>query len=368
MDRNGIGKDDPRTVHVVLYGLTEVSYAMATVSAQLCHFPNFVNDDLSENLGRRTKITLIAPDMKSKQASFIQPLQALLSLSKCTFIDKDSTHSAEEVGIGRNRKEDFVDVEWEFVDGDIADIWVRDLLLSYTNENEYLTLMMCQMEADKNIASALFLPNKFHQVMMKDGKVDFEKTVPIFVFQPESEEMMRTAREQIPMFANLFSFGSVKESYDPSIQQRIKEGKRINYIYHTSGKYNAFPSDEELDRLWHDLSYSKQMSNIYSAMHIGCKLRSVGNRPLTEEDVRVLSAVEHNRWNMEKLLAGYEALPREERMQRFAKKDKGEAVEDLELRHMHDCIAPYNDLTRKIQEYDEIIVRNMDDIVEKRKN
>ena len=110
------------------------------------------------------------------------------------------------------------------------------------------------------------------------------------------------------------------------------------------------------------------MSNIYSAMHIGCKLRSVGNRPLTEEDVRVLSAVEHNRWNMEKLLAGYEALPREERMQRFAKKDKGEAVEELELRHMHDCIAPYNDLTRKIQEYDEIIVRNMDDIVEKRKN
>ena len=368
LDRNGIVKEDQRTVHVVLYGLTEVSYAMATVSAQLCHFPNFVNNDLSENVGRRTKITMIAPDMKTNLSSFLHPLQSLLSMSKCTYIDKVSVQSGGEIRMGRNMEEDFVDVEWEFVDGDIADDWVRDLLLSYYEENTYLTLMLCQLEADKNIASALFLPNKFHDVVMKDGKIDFENTVPIFVYQPESEEMMKTAREQVQMFANLFSFGSVKESYDPSIQQRIKEGKRINYIYHTVGCYDAFPSEEELNRLWHDLSYSKQMSNIYSAMHIGCKLRSIGNKPLTEEDVKILSAVEHNRWNMEKLLAGYEALTCEERKARFAKKAKGEAVEDLEVLHKHDCIAPYNDLTDKIRKYDEIIVRNMYDIVEKKKN
>lgn len=366
LDRNGIGKEDKHTVHVVLYGLTDVSYAMASVSAQLCHFPNFVNDDLSENTGRRTKITLIAPDMKTELTTFIQPLRQLLSLSKSTFIDKDSAHMGGVVKNGRNMEKDFLDVEWEFVDGNIADDWVRDLLLSYYDESTYLTLMLCQHEADKNITSALFLPNKFHEVVMKDGRIDFEKTVPVFVYQPKSEEMVKSAREQIPMFANLFPFGSIKESYDPSIQQRIRDGKRINYIYHTLGQYDAMPGDEELDHLWHALSYSKQMSNIYSAMHIGCKLRSMGNHPLTEDDVKVMSAVEHNRWNLEKLLAGYEALTAEERKKRILKKAQGETVEDLENQHEHDCIAPFNDLTEKTREYDEIVVRNMDDIVEMR--
>lgn len=366
LDRNGIGKDDSHTVHVVLYGLTDVSYAMATVSAQLCHFPNFINNDQSENVSRRTKITLISPDMKVNLSSFIQPLYPLLNLSKCTFINKESSHLGEEIGIGRYREEDFMDVEWEFVDGDIAEQWVRDLLLSYCEKGAYLTVMLCQLEADKNIASALFLPSKFHNILMKNGEIDFERTIPVFVYQPESEEMVKTAREQMPMFANIFSFGSVKESYDPAIRQRIREGKRINYIYHTAGHYDTFPSDDELDRLWHNLSYSKQMSNIYSAMHIGCKLRSVGNKPLTEEDVRILSAVEHCRWNMEKLLAGYEALTREERKVRYARKAKGEFVEDLEMLHKHDCIAPYNELTEIIKAYDEIIVKNMYDIIDKK--
>lgn len=362
LDRKGITKDDDRTVHVVLYGMTEVAYAMATVSAQLCHFPNFVNDDLSENVGRRTKITIIAPDMKANMTSFIQPLQSLLNVSKCTFVDKETS-----TRLGRNEGESFIDVEWEFVNGNIADDWVRDLLSKYYKDSvdcgkTYLTLMLCQLEADKNIASALFLPSPFHDIRMKDGMVDFENTVPVFVYQPESEEMVKTANAQVPMFKNIFSFGSVKESYNPSIRQRIEEGKRINYIYHMVGHYDAIPEEKELNLLWQDLSYSKQISNIYCAMHIGCKLRSVRNQIMTDEDVRILSAVEHNRWNVEKLLAGYEPLSHEERVARLERKDRGEQVEDLEPKHKHDCIAPFNDLNKKIQKYDEIIVKNMKDI------
>lgn len=363
LDRGGIAKDNPRTVHVVLYGLTEMTYAMATVSAQLCHFPNFVNDDLTENIERRTKITVIAPDMDSNLTSFIQPLRPLLNISKCTLIDQST-----RIGLDHSEDEGFVDIEWEFVNGNIADGWVRDKLLEYYKNSveeskTYLVLMLCQHEADKNIASALFLPWQYHDIRLKDGEVDFEKTVPIFVFQPESEEMVKTANGQVPMFKNIFSFGSVKESYDPSIKQRIKEGKRINFIYCTEGRYDAMPGEKELDHLWRDLSYSKQLSNIYSAMHIGCKLRSVGDRSLTEEDIRILSAVEHNRWNVEKLLTGYEPLPREKRLERYVKKAKGEAVEDLEPKHQHDCIGPYNDLSERIRQYDEIIVRNMNDII-----
>lgn len=364
LDRQGITKNDDRTVHVVLYGLTEVAYAMATVSAQLCHFPNFINNNQGEIVLRRTKITIIAPDMTANLTSFILPLRPLLNISKCTLINQ-----AGSTRLDRNEDDSFIDVEWEFVNGNIADDWVRDLLLDYYKENvvegkSYLTLMMCQLEADKNIASALFLPNPFHDIRMKEGEVDFENTVPILVFQPESEEMVKTANNQVPMFKNIFSFGSVKESYDPSIMQRIKEGKRINYIYHTMGHYDTMPAEKELDMLWKELSYSKQVSNIYSAMHIGCKLRSIGDYALTEDDIKIMSAVEHNRWNMEKLLAGYEALPKEESLARLAKKEKGEKMESLEPKHQHDCIVPYDDLPDSIKEYDRIIVKNMKDILE----
>lgn len=363
LDRGGIAKDNPRTVHVVLYGLTEVAYAMATVSAQLCHFPNFVNDDLSENINRRTKITVIGPDMQANLSSFVQPLKPLLNISKCTLVD-----SSTKVRLDRNMDESFIDIEWEFVNGNIADDWVCDLLLEYYKDSvdegkTYLTLMLCQLEADKNIAAALYLPGPFHEIRMKEGAVDFENTVPIFIYQPESEEMVKTANGQVHMFKNMMSFGSVKESYDPSIKQRIEEGKRINFIYCTNGSYDAIPTKGDLDRLWRDLSYSKQMSNIYSAMHIGCKFRSVGHRVMTEEDVRLLSAVEHNRWNVEKLLAGYEALSRDKCKDRNDKKSKGESVEDLESKHQHDCIVPYNDLSEKNKKYDEIIIRKMDDII-----
>jgi len=364
LDRQGIAKNDDRTVHVVLYGLTEVTYAMATVSAQLCHFPNYLNSDLNGIDSRRTKITIIAPEMTTNLASFIQPLRPLLNISKSTLINQTgSTH------LDRNEGDSFIDVEWEFVNGNIADDWVRDLLLEYYKDNvaegkTYLTLMMCQLEADKNIDSALYLPNPFHDIRMKDGEVDFENTIPILVYQPESEEMVKTANDQVPMFKNIFSFGSVKESYDPSIRQRIKEGKRINYIYHTKGRYDTMPAEKELDMLWKELSYSKQLSNIYSAMHIGCKLRSIGGQALTEDDIKIMSAVEHNRWNLEQLLAGYEALPKETSMARLAKKEKGEKTESLEPKHQHDCIVPYNDLPDSIKEYDRIIVKNMKDIVD----
>lgn len=128
------------------------------------------------------------------------------------------------------------------------------------------------------------------------------------------------------------------------------------------GHYDAIPEEKKLNLLWQDLSYSKQISNIYCAMHIGCKLRSVRNQTMTDEDVRILSAVEHNRWNVEKLLAGYEPLSHEERVARLESKDRGEQVEDLEPTHKHDCIAPFNDLNKKIQKYVEIIVKNMKDI------
>lgn len=381
LDRDGIDKDSNRTVHFVLYGMTAVSYAMATTAAHLCHFPNFVtrnaNGTFGENKERRTKITLIAPNIKEEMAYMTTHLDSLFSISKYTLYDSnwkfgdknpDPVWRRELGEVG-----DFLDIEWEFVDGNIADEHVRMLLKQYYIDNmegkTYLTVAFCGEKADRNTAGALYLPSEYHRITMKEGggdEIDYEKTIPILVYQPESEELLKTSNQEIAMFRNILPFGSVRESYDPSIRRRILEGKRINYIYNQGYDYAFMTSDAAvLDGLWRKAKYVDQMSNIYSASHIGVKLRSVGNRTdLTDEDVQLLAVTEHNRWNVEKLLMGFEPLPKVVR----AKQNTDEGYKELrELRKQfkHYCIAPYSELLSKDNSSDTLIVKNLGDVVEK---
>ena len=51
---------------------------------------------------------------------------------------------------------DFLDVEWEFIDGSIEDSHVRELLVKYANkEDEKLSMAICNYETKTNISAAL---------------------------------------------------------------------------------------------------------------------------------------------------------------------------------------------------------------------
>ena len=369
LDRDGITSKDDRTVHVVLYGMTDISYAMATTAAHLCHFPNFVNDDLSENLERRTKITFIAPNIKEEMAFLTSHLNSLFSISKHTYINSETSRVVNDHHSLNQKYGDFLDIEWEFVDGNIAEPWVRDYLTSCYQKNQegktYLSLFICQREPDKNIGASLYLPNQFHEIHYKEGtkEIDFTKTIPIFVYQHESEEMLHMANSEIDMFGNLFPFGSIKESYDPSIRRRISEGKKINYIYKGKDHYTSMTKDQAmLDRLWRDLTYTQQMSNIYGSMHINVKLRSLGDQPLNDKNILRMAVVEHNRWNIEKLLMGYEAIPKEERQKQYDHEQLELLKSIRETQFRHYCIAPYNELLPEDKKNDLEIIKNLEDI------
>lgn len=389
LDRDGIGKDSKRTVHFVLYGMTDVSYALATMAAHLCHFPNFVkcNEDgtYGENIEKRTKITLIAPNIKEEKSYMTAHLHNLFSISKCEVLEGDwelkddgsadfkPLYSSKNDENRIKEVEDFLDIEWEFIDGNIADEKIRRLLRKYYRDNQegrtYFTLALCQREADKNIAAAIYLPSEFHEIKMKEGdktEIDYEKTIPILVYQPESEEMLTTAKKETAMFRNILPFGSVRESYDPSIRRRIYEGKRIAYIYSKGLDYEYMTSDRALlNDTWRRSSYVNQMSNIYSAAHIGVKLRSIGNRTeLTEEDIKLLSVTEHNRWNVEKLLMGFEALPETERATQHTEEGL-KKLKEKKKKFKHYCIAPYEELSSADRKYDTLIVKNLWDVVGK---
>jgi hypothetical protein len=180
-------------------------------------------------------------------------------------------------------------------------------------------------------------------------------------------------------YSNLYPFGIRKDSFDPE-QDRILWAKRINYIYKKNGVYDSMGTDEELDAIWYDstLHYAKQQSNVYAANSVPVKFRSIGLNPeersvITPDEVAILAETEHNRWNVERLLIGYSALPYTKRMDLItnllssvpadAKKAKEtkNAYKDEEFKHAD--IAPYDELLLGSKQYDIKIVANLLDVI-----
>lgn len=389
LDRNGIGPKSERIVHLVLVGMTPVSFALATTAAHLCHFPNSINTNNEIIPTKRTKITFIAPEMKKEMGFVTNHLLSLFKLSHYKYVSENSSeiHNPDE------RYGDFLDIEWEFIDGSLTDDWVMTRMLTYYKdcvevEKTYLTMAFCDMHADRNIAAASYLPYEFHNIKCdkKRGETDYERTIPLLIYQSGNEEMVRSAKTSAPMCENMFSFGSMRESYDPSLRQRIKEGKRINYIYSKGTNYVYMTSGQnELDDLW-KMSYLNQVSNIYCANHIGVKLRSMGigekdilrGDKIPEKYITIMAAVEHNRWNLEKLLLGFDVVSQSQRkylklLEHQRESNENKEKEFLEEKgrlkylkkehYIHYCIAPFNELLDEDKVYDDLIVKTIVDVL-----
>lgn len=388
LDRDGIGYDDHRAVHLVLNGMTSISFAMATTAAHLCHFPNSIDPSTWNCVPeRRTKITFVAPDIKAEMHFMTSHLASLFKLSNYTYIsEREEVRHAPDPRYG-----DFLDVEWEFVDGSMADDWVIERMKGYyrrsvVEEKSYLTVAMCDLLADRNIAAALYLPNEFHHIVRRDdGSVDYTRTIPLLVYQPDNEVLVRHAKRNAPIYANLFPFGSECECYDASINRRIEEGKRINYIYCCGHDYKQMTEDQmRLNAAWKPwgkLGYEKQMSSIYSANQLSVKLRSVGmdrisllhGGQIPEHYADMLAVVEHNRWNMERLLMCYDAVEQSRRQHLKQLEQSGNAAEmeaekkalkDFQLEYQqHYCIAPYSELLESSREFNRLIVSKLPDVL-----
>lgn len=348
LDRTGIRTDDNVYVHLVIVGMTKMSFAMATTAAHMCHFPNFVTK------GLRTRITFVDPAAAKEMNYFFGHLEGLEKLSRYTLVTPGRTMVHEpdpEYG-------DFLDIEWEFVQGDVASPFVRDMLRKWHADDaagkEYLTLAFCNREGEKNLAGALYLPRCFY---------DEKSRVPLFVYHPVNSELTEMARNEIAHYKNLYPFGSLSDDYYRSVDRKLLEGKRLNYLYYLHYKGLSFTSmpaadSKELNAPWYGISYAKQMSSMFSASHIPFKRRSDADRALT-------AVVEHDRWNVERLLMGYMPLPksvRNEMNQGEMDGDKDAVALHLNYKDkqfIHRDIAPYDELQEKVAANDTLIVDHM---------
>ena len=312
LDRTPITLDSDVTVHLVILGATDLAEAIALNAALVAHYPNYNRDHRL-----RTRITIMADDIFAWRDHLIQRYQHLFDNAHYRTIDleEDTPHCVNHAPMYSKTREDFVDVEWEFVNGDATNEAFRAKLREWSStDTQQLTIALCHKDAEVNRNLAFSLPEEVH----------LQKT-PILCYA-EDTTLLDMARND-EKYQGILPFGS-QICQVGTLQTLLDIAKRINYVYHFSfnsaSESAGIPADiddNQLDELWSDVStLPKQFSNIFNAMTLGTKMHSLGHEQgdwntyyaVSKEEVQLLTEVEHNRWNLEELMLGYRPVTDEE--------------------------------------------------------
>lgn len=323
LDYEPITIQSEKHVHLVIFGMGEIAEMVAIHVAHVAHYPNYIR-----NHSIRTRITMIDVDAENKCEGFIDRYQHLLDNSYYRLVkpSEEKTVVKFHHPMYEGQREDFVDVEWEFVEADISNVDVREKLRLWAmDKKQLLTVVMASQAKDKNASQALFLPNEL-----------YEQHIPIHIY------------------------GQQDTKYDVTLPL-VRMAKNVNYIYDRcyneniadwqgSLRYSVEIDEGERDYSWAKLSNVKRMSSIYNAMTIPSKMRSLGLEEndwdkfydIPQQEIEIMAQVEHNRWSVEELILGFRPCTDEEQEKIAADIKKQKAV--YKARKIHYDLRAYNDL------------------------
>lgn len=336
LDYEPITLHSEKHVHLVIFGMGEVAEMVAIQAAHVAHYPNYVR-----NHTLRTRITIIDSDAEQKSGEFIKRYQHLFDNSYYRIVKPSEEKAVVKFHkpMYEGLREDFVDVEWEFVKADMWNSEVREKLKLWAKDDkQLLTVVMATPDENKNAAEALYLPNELHG-----------SDIPIYIYKQQNKGYDVTL-PLVRMAKN------VKYVYDQCYRQNDKEwsGKML---------WSVEIDKEERERLWAEESNVKRMSCIYNAMTIPTKMRSLGLDgkdwdkfyDIPQQDIELLAQVEHNRWSVEELILGFRPCTDEEQEMIAADVKKQKAA--YKARKIHYDLRAYDDLRpdgtgKPVQVYD----------------
>ena len=316
---NALSPEDPKYVHLVFVGTTNFAVAFAMEAAQILHFSNFNRDK-----SLRTRITFIEKNADFEKDEFITrnhhffEVQSYFyrDLSKETYDTKDIIGNKtyreylyynndehvlykEKYGYKENDA-NFLDVEFEFIKGDVFSYRVQEEIRRWAEdtEHQYLSIFLAQSNQRQNFALAMNMPDKV-----------YDNAVPIFIRQKRSDNFVTDLRkadekknkdalkhysvnkegvlkdtQREARYANIYPFGMNETAFSAD-ERSLQRAKLINYLYDTAD-YDSYQFKsimaldamserqiwDEADKAWSKLSVAHKWSNLYCAYTIRIKL------------------------------------------------------------------------------------------------
>ena len=395
-----ITADSEDHVHLIVIGMSRMGVALGIEAAHLAHYPNFYKVDEKGRPvkpGPRTRITFIDKVAKTGMQFFQGYKRELFAVSRWRFVDaeqgdfiyytqtghlkyddptdktwKDPLHDSDshspykgDTATGYTLGEDFVDVEWEFIQGELENPkiqhYIRDAAIK---DNVRLTIAVCVPRDNSSFAGSLYLPDEVYD--MKNN------VVQVLAYQPYGDAMCKSFKNQLEIkgkksvseeirfnqFGKLRAFGMIEGCYDVQIQSQqefiesqLWEQYQKTYEGRIGGRNDLRKQVFGEDPLKAGKSLAaQQWSNTYAALHLWTKLRSVkwnGEKDLEQQALDDLAILEHSRWNLEQLLLGFAPL----------KSDQQKKLRDLSDKAKYQAQRPLDkdiDMIKKNQKPPEI--------------
>lgn len=357
LDGNGIGAASQRHVHLILLGMNDMSTSLAVNAAHVLHFPNYKDGDFSTC----STITFIDSNSDAHGRLMRNQYRDLFSLSRWRDIIASNANQLEAGWIdpvGDDGSEyrhlgaqNFMDIQWEFIKGDVEDQAIQDYLVTCSqNPSGITTIAICFEDSEQNAALCRALPD----IILKNANT-------VLVRQKESAVTVDLIRKISPEHKRIRAFGMMGECYGENLASD-KFGKLVNACYHNVDINALLTHDGQqtrnvIDKEWERCSVLDRWSSNYSANMLFTKLRSWGfsdeeqitaqrlEEVLNDESVQeAIQRTEHHRWNTEKLLLGFAPLTKEEQDLFLPFKDQEDALnamkdewQEKEKKHLDIC-------------------------------
>lgn len=262
--KEGITSDSNEFVHLVIVGMSRMGVALALETAHLAHYPNFVSlhsnarsiDSSAKK--KRTRITFIDSQMDQEIDFFKGRFDALFSLSRTRYVDSTQVQESKETPCiysddeadwkispsvlthNPNHSEgmehlggDFLDIEWEFIKGSVAEpVIQRYLQDAAENVLSKVTVAICIPESNQAIASAIYLPSKIFEN---------KNVIQVLVLQRTNNSLLKNIDSEsscAPYYGKLKGFGMLSETFDSSLIEQS-----LNIAYDINNKYGDIDDD-----------------------------------------------------------------------------------------------------------------------------
>ena len=314
LDGEGITSDCSRHVHLIIVGMNEMAVSLAVNAAHILHFPNYREGDFSTC----SHITFIDHRAEKAGRDFRNRYRHLFQLARWRQVKADeclddgkgwvNPWDEAEFAFHHLGEKNFMDIQWEFIEGEITDDGVQAYLEKCSRHGgEITTIALCDEDSEYNAECCLALPESICRCANT-----------ILVRQKQNHVTVNMIRS-MPNHTRMRSFGLMSECYRENlISDRF--GKLINACYMDIDLSRS----DLIEEAWKGCKVLNRWSSVYSANMLLTKLRSMGleeakitenriSQLMSQEDIRSgLQRTEHYRWLTEKLLLGFSPLTEKE--------------------------------------------------------